>query len=372
MERRSSKEFLRAARLGIEAIAAQVRQNETRPGVRELAEHLITSDDRQVPERLRYPYTFPDHPGHRDFMATVRDGAIFRLWARAKVVYAMDDLLLHYLSQSSASAIPTQILQNLPHANPYVLLPKPDLADEQTVYYRSHIGVPWGAFVFGRYHDAEQLCSTRDDRREDLGLMFVGFLETESGPVLQTIRCTIPLLQSMITVEDAVNATIAKFIFTEDLAEDDRHKLEAWLRTYVAQVFNSLIYVCTDQPDIEVFRPGVNRRGKAKKRQRRQQRRPRLSDIDALVQLGFRMGPALHEARERWEREQAHRRTRTDGKGAAKRPHQKRGHYRTYWTGRGRQVARVRWIAPFWVNQDLLGGEGGPKDVVVRPVRKRS
>lgn len=202
MERRSNKEILRRARQIIEAIAVQVRENENRPGVRELAQHLITSDDRRVPERLRYPYTFPDHPAHREFMASVRDCAIFRLWARAKVVYAMDDLLLGYLSQSSGGAIPSQIFQNLPHANPFVLLPKPDLDDEQTAYYRSHIGVPWGAFVFGRYNDAEQLCSTRDDRREDLGLMFVGFLEAADGPVLQTVRCTVPLRQRMITVEE--------------------------------------------------------------------------------------------------------------------------------------------------------------------------
>ncbi len=53
MERRSNSEILCAARLGIEAIAAQVRQNETRPGVRELAQHLITSDDRRV---VRYRF----------------------------------------------------------------------------------------------------------------------------------------------------------------------------------------------------------------------------------------------------------------------------------------------------------------------------
>ena len=76
----------------------------------------------------------------------------------------------------------------------------------------------------------------------------------------------------------------------EHLAEDDRSKLEAWLRTYVAQVFNSLVYICTDQPDIEVYRPGVNMAGKVKKSGRRQQRRPRLSDINEVVQLGAAWG----------------------------------------------------------------------------------
>lgn len=366
MERRSSKQILRAAKQGIEAIATQVRENERRPGVRELAQHLITSDDRRIPDHLRYTYLSLGHPLHRDVMASVRDIAIFRLWAQTKVVYAMDDLLLDYLSQSAASTIPTQILRNLPHANPYVLLPQPNLADEQTVYYRTHIGVPWGAFVFGRYNQAEQLCSTHDERREDLGLMFTGVLQTADGPVVQTVRCTIPLREPTTTVDAAIEATIAKFVFSDDLAEDDRTKFEAWLRTYVAQVFNSLIYVCTDQPDVVIRQPGANKAGKSKKRQRRKQRRPRPSDIDTVVQLGFRMGPALHQARRDWEQRQQESAT---GSGQRYRPHRKRGHYRTYWTGPGRQVPKVKWIAPFWVNQDLLGDDT-PSDVVVRPVRK--
>jgi hypothetical protein len=368
VERRSNKEILRVTKLIIETVAAQVRQNEQRPGVRELAEHLITSDDRRVPEHRRYPHMFPGHPEYRDVMATVRDCAIFRLWAQAKVVYAMDDLLIEYLSQSSVTSIPTQVFQNLPHANPFVLLPEPDLTDEETLYYRRHIGVPWGAFVFGRYHEAEQLCSTRDEQREDLGLMFVGFLQTDDGPILQTLRCTVPLRERMITVEDTIDRTIARFQFNDDLGEDDPLKLEAWLRTYVAQVFNSLLYICTDQPDVETYRPGINKAGKVKKSGRRQQRRPRLGDIDAIVQLGFRIGPALHQARQQWERE--HGRP-SAGAGTRQPPHQRRGHFRTYWTGPGRRVPKVNWIAPYWVSQDLLGQEAGPQDVVVRPVRKR-
>jgi hypothetical protein len=166
----------------------------------------------------------------------------------------------------------------------------------------------------------------------------------------------------MITVEDTIDRTIARFQFNDDLGEDDPGKLEAWLRTYVAQVFNSLLYVCTDQPDIEVHKP---RHGKSKKHHRQ---RPRITDIDTLVQLGFRMGPALHEASERWERRHGEE---ASGTGRHHRPHRKDGHYRTYWTGPGRQVPKVKWIAPFWVHQDLLGADAGPPDVVVRPVRKQ-
>jgi hypothetical protein len=367
-ERRTNKQTLAVAKASIEAVAEQVRENENMPGVRDLAEHFITSDSMQAPPHILYRATAGDRLDIREVMATVTDGAIFRLWSRSKVVYAMDDLLLGYLSEASSSPIPTQILEQLPHPDPFVLLPKPDLNDPLTAYYSTRINLPVGAFVFGRYNQAQQLTSTADAKREDLGLMFVGFRDTDHGPDLITLRCTIPLQGPSFRVEDAVNATIAKFRFNEHLAEDDPAKLEAWLRTYVGQAFNSLLYVCTEQPDIEVYEPRAGRRGKPTKRQDR--RRPRSDDIDTIVKLGFRMGPALHQARTRWERSQPAQPGSATG-GRRVRPHQKKGHYRTYWTGPGRELPILKWISPFWVNETLLGEATGPKDVVVRPVRRR-
>jgi hypothetical protein len=242
------------------------------------------------------------------------------------------------------------------------------LADEQTAYYRTHLGNPWGAFVFGRYNDGRQLCSTSDERRQDLGLMFIGSLEVDGRQVFQALRCTIPFRKRMITVEDAVEATVAQFVFNEHLGEDDRQQFEAWLRTYVSQTLNCLLYICTDQPDVVTYRPGLNQAGKVKKQGRRQQRRPKPDDIEAVVQLGFRMGPALNAGRQQWEQSQQPG-SSGDGRGSTQRPHQKRGHFRTYWTGPGRQVPRVRWIAPFWVHPDLLSDDAEPAEVVVRPVR---
>jgi hypothetical protein len=367
-ERRTNKDILAVAKASIEAVAAQVRVNENMSGVRELAEYFITSDSMHAPPHLLSRATDGGRLDIREVMATVTDGAIFRLWSRSKVVYAMDDLLLGYLSETSSSPIPTQIFEQLPHSDPYILLPKPDLDDPQTDYYRTHINVPVGAFAFGRYNQAQQLTSTADDKREDLGLMFVGFRDTDHGPDLVTLRCTIPLQGATFKVEDAVNATIAKFRFNEHLAEDDPAKLEAWLRTYVGQAFNSLLYVCTEQPDIEVYQPRSGRHGK--QAQRRARQRPRPDDIDRIVKLGFRMGPALHEARARWERGQSAQ-PGADTSERRVRPHQKKAHYRTYWTGPGRELPILKWIAPFWVNEKLLGQAGEPRDVVVRPVRGR-
>jgi hypothetical protein len=367
MARRTNKQILGDAQAGIQMFAEWVRRYEQVPGVSEVAEYMASLDnDGTMPRHLRYPYFHPSHHWFGEAMARARDGAIFRLWGQSKVVYAMDDDLLGYLSESSMSSIPTEILQGIPHANPYVLLPAPELTDLETEYYRKHIGVPWGAFVFGRYRHGQLLCSTNDEQREDLGLMFLGFMENEGETVLQTIRCTVPLQGPTLTVERVVDETVAGFTFNEHLHEDERARFEAWLRKYVSLIFNSLVYVCTDQPDIETYRPGFNKVGKVKKSARRQVANPRPSDVRAVVQLGFRMGPALNEARR--QREQAHH--ATGGSGTRQPPHQRHGHYRTYWTGRGRQIPKLNWIAPYWVSQDLLGAETR-QTAVVRRVKKR-
>lgn len=370
MARRSNKELLADAKAGIELFATWLRRYEQLPGVREVAEHMASPEnDGKVPRHLQYPHFHPSHPFFPEAIARARDGAIFRLWGKAKVVYAMDDDMLGYLSESSPSGIPTEILRNIPHANPYVLLPAPDLTDPETDYYRTHIGVPWGAFVFGRYRHGGLLCSTNDERREDLGLMFIGFIENGEETALQTVRCTIPLRERMLTVESVVNATIDGFTFNEHLQEAERAKFEAWLKTYVTLIFNSLVYVCTDQPDVETYRPGVNKAGKIKKSAKRHQARPRMDDINEIVQLGFRMGPALNEARRRWEQKQARQSVTHTGRRHP--PRQRRGTYRTYWTGPGRRVPILKWVKPYWVSLDLLSGEP-PQTAVVHRVKKRT
>ena len=371
MARRSNKELLADVQGQITLFANDIMLNEQLPGMRELSGHMVSStNDGIIPLHLRsYPYFQPNHPWFREMLSQAAEGAIFRLWGQTKVVYAMDDDLFGYLSESSMSSIPTEVMKAIPHPNPYVLLPTPDRTDPDADYYSRHIGTPWGAFVFGRYRDADLMCSTSDERREDLGLLFLGDIHEEDGGVRQqAIRCTVPLTGSTLTVENVVERTIARFRFNDDLGEEHRDKFEAWLRKYVGLVFNSLLYVCTDQPDVASYRPAFNKAGKVKRSARRQVARPHPDDINEIVKLGFRMGPALNEARRRREQDQ----TQQPGVGTSSRqpPHQRRGSYRTYWTGAGRRVPRLRWVAPYWVSQDLLDEVEAPT-AVVRPVRKR-
>ncbi|MFD6934705.1 hypothetical protein ACFWAP_00920 [Streptomyces goshikiensis] len=363
MTRRTSKQILAHATDVITAVVTHVRNAKQQFPMLDKFTDLMAAGETKAPGHL--VASIPTHPAdRREFLSLVQDVGIYNVWAKSKVVYAMDDILLGYLRESTSSKIPTAVLRNIRNPNPFILLPEPDFTDEETLSYRETIGIPLGAFVFGRWDDGRRLCSTMDERSTSLGVMFVGVIATPQGPATQFLRCSIPLGESEITVEEAVKATVDGFVFGPDLAEAEAERLTVWLTRYVSLIFHSLLYVCTKQPDIETYRPTVSPKGKAKKA-----RRARPDQIEEVVKLGFRLGPELFAAEQAAER--AYRSASTEGGGGWEhRPHRRPGHHRIYYVGPGRRTAELRWVRPHWVRLDLLSeASDGPDDVVVRPVR---
>jgi hypothetical protein len=365
VNRRTDKEALASVREVMGSVARHVHGGQQRyPLVRPLAEAMAGSDSK-IPQHLsRQLDDYDDQPTLSQIRAYTADTAVYRLWERSKVVYAMDDRLLGDLSESSADKVPTAVLRDVPHANPFVLLPSPDFDDEETQYYRTHVGLPAGAFVYGKRDGGKYMCSTADERLDVLGIMFAGQIIERGVGCFQVLRCSVPLDGDTTSVDAAVTRTIKNFRWSADTGERDPARLEAWLRKYVTQVFNTVLYVCTDQPDIETYRPAATTKQKARK-----QRRPRAGDVDSLVKVGWRLGPELFAERQRHEQaDQA-----PAGDGATRRSpraHRRRPTWQTYHTGPGGSVPKLLWRKPHWVNAHRLDEPGsGPADVVVRPVR---
>ncbi|MCZ0981793.1 hypothetical protein O1L60_30745 [Streptomyces diastatochromogenes] len=366
MNRRTDKEALASVREVIGSVTTHVQDGMQRfPVVRPLAESMVGSDS-NIPEQLLQrlePYE-EDLRTFTQVRAYSADTAIYRLWERSKVAYAMDDRLLGELSESSADKVPTGVLRDLPHGNPFILLPSPDFEDEETRYYRTHVGLPAGAFVYGKRDGGRYMCSTTDPRLDVLGIMFAGEIVDNGVGCFSVIRCSVPLAGDVTSVDEAVTTTVKGFRWSSDIGESDPARLEVWLRRYVTQVFNTVLYVCTDQPDIEIYRPAANAKQKARK-----QRRPRAGDIDSLVKVGWRLGPELFAERQRHEQE--NRAPAGDGSTRrSPRAHRRRPTWQTYHTGPGGSVPKLLWRKPHWVNAHRLDEPGStPTDVVVRPVR---
>ncbi|MFK0015692.1 hypothetical protein [Streptomyces sp. NPDC091027] len=288
MQQRTDKQTLGLAREMTKAVVAHIQGGESHfPVVRDVAA-VMASGVKEVPPHIMRDV--PKHPAdRREVQAMARDAAVYTLWRVDSTVLAMDDYLLTVLSESPAE-LPTAAVKSLRFRNPLVVLTTPDLSDEETQYYREHIGIPLGAYVFGRWDEGQLLCSTNDDRFEDLGVMFVGFISTPEGMVLQTLRCTVPLGQEKTSVTDAVARTVGGFHFSEDLGEGDITRLSAWLRRYLTQVLHTVSYAGSNEHDADVYRPQVKAVGKSKKA-----RRQRPDEVSEFVKLGSLLSRELRE-----------------------------------------------------------------------------
>ena len=105
-----------------------------------------------------------------------------------------------------------------------------------------------------------------------------------------------------------------------------------------------VLYLASPEPDIESVVP---------EKYRHSQWRKGAGTLPDTYRVGWHVGAALRRAREGHGGEYG-----TSGKRV--RPHMRKAHWHLYWTGVGRSVPQMRWVAPVAVNADL----GAPVDTV--------
>ncbi|MBI4573011.1 MAG: hypothetical protein HY713_06955 [candidate division NC10 bacterium] len=114
----------------------------------------------------------------------------------------------------------------------------------------------------------------------------------------------------------------------------------AAFRSDLAGLILTVLLYLAGEPDLVTHvHPGVK-----PTREARMQRRDPDRWKDLRSPALFAVGTDYRRAIERWEHEQ--RRTEGEPTGRTVRPHVRRAHAHLYWTGRGRQVPRVRFLLP--------------------------
>ncbi|MFE0025465.1 hypothetical protein [Amycolatopsis sp. NPDC059021] len=117
--------------------------------------------------------------------------------------------------------------------------------------------------------------------------------------------------------------------------------MRTWLAELIRTAVNVLLYLCSEEPDTVILRPTNKRRtGKGRK----------TSKPPRMIKVGWRLGPALHTAR----RVAAETPAETSSGRRRPVPHQRHGHFRTYWPEHGRTTPILKFIKPSWVNLDLV------------------
>ncbi|MCX5215684.1 hypothetical protein OG689_41755 [Kitasatospora sp. NBC_00240] len=308
------------------------------------------SSGRPVSLNLRAPQSM-SVADHADLVDVASHVGIFRMWARrGRVTYDLNEHMAAELYRSTYTKLPGDVFSHLPHINPLVVLPDP-----WPITFNGSSALVRGFFVFGFNQHPEQQTYT-DDEIEGLGLMFViDLLDDDSYEVRgQTyVRMNIPTGAERFTLRQAVNFAAARAEAHWSRVSDER-PVYALFEELLRPALSILVYLSCDNRDLAeppVVKPT------------RRKRRPVQKDRDPFfVEVGWRMGPALHAARRAMGR--IHEGAGIPS-GVQQAPHQRCGHFRRFRIGKGRTGETTRFVMPYWVRLDLLAENEDPITTVV-------
>jgi hypothetical protein len=229
-------------------------------------------------------------------------------WRPTKGVYRFDpDLAAALVTTPLDRELPPGVLERLP---------------EWCVWIDTVAGLP-GFFAFLE-HDA-------GDRRAELRLaidqgdsLFQLIVHLDRGTILDGLRA--------MSIEGAANMALRTGLAVPPAIGEEHLPAVARL---AAPFVSLLLYLCADEPDLGGRQPPEH---------------PSLSKrttgaaTETVWAVGERVGAALRSAATATPEDPA------GGTHASPRPHVRRAHWHTYWTGQhGAQVARCRWVAPILV-----------------------
>jgi hypothetical protein len=273
---------------------------------------------------------------------TAQDAASLALWSKWRYVYDIDpDLLAELGDSADGYDIPAGLFARLPHPNPYVAFPEPirlPLNSRRPGDPADAYQLVEGFMVTGRVDHlvGPMQRSTDDALTVQLGLLFGATVWKANGtqmmlpggyPEMILSRVTIPLSGN---VNEILTEVMSHFIGNANLSGIDE-----MVPVMVRQAISALIYLCTVDKDVrEIGRPICNRIAKAAGRKR----------LDRIIEVGYQVGAALRAYRRRAS-------TSAPGStGGTVKPHVRRAHPHTYWTGPGKPGQRteyyVKWLPP--------------------------
>lgn len=273
--------------------------------------------------------------------------AVDMLWRRSRVVYPVHADMLSELSDSTSKTLSGRALRRIPHTNPLLLFDQPIC----TVLPGGERGTVVGAYVFGTEGQAgyrhRRFCPTTDEQMNHLGLMTMTSLHDATGRHTHWDMARIAIvLPEKLNVAEAIELAIGNYVqHPTQHGRAPNAEVQRWWAGLLPTLLNIVLYTCTPDADMQpVPQPRAQR---TKSKAGKQKQRP--PKPIQLIKVGWRLGPALKEARA------AAQRYRATGTGQGQPPHQRRGHFRTTKCGPGRQDEQLDYILPYMVRKDLLG-----------------
>lgn len=271
-------------------------------------------------------------------------------WRPTKGVYAIHEALQDSLWQTPVNGdLPVELLHHLPEWCPYIRLakPKPQPGTPRIWLRGWWVHLEWDS----------------NDCRTELRFVLDQIEVDEVGPIdwsvnpdqdkIPTGRArlqALPLHLGTDSLEKCISRAVAEGawqakkrgeIFSVGGQKAATQQFLDWLEP----VLSITLYLCT-RAEVRPGNASAEQAGEPGNPQATKTRHgPRLypPDRPRLWEVGWRTGPALEAAMERAE---------SDWQGGAHtgpRPHLRRAHWHSYWTGQGRSKLALRWLHPILV-----------------------
>ncbi|TMR10996.1 hypothetical protein ETD86_37405 [Nonomuraea turkmeniaca] len=291
--------------------------------------------------------------------------AAVRLWRRHRIAYAIDRTLWEEVGDTDPGDIlPANLFDQLPHNDPFIAFPEPLVLNREGDLVEHIVGV----FVTGHLPTSDAAganttglgmvaavasdilsvgqCSTHDDHRAAISLMFAGIAYGPDGrPHMVNgavdlrwthIAFTMEDDQSIATLIDHVVAEYGDRV-PENASTGAEISVTGDIAHMLRRAVSLIIYLCAENADIVAApRAPANRR-----RSSRPGQQPKPARV---LNVGYRIGAQLRAWRA------AIRRSSTGSTGQSSRPHVRKAHFHTYRHGKGRALRKIRWLSPIPVN----------------------
>lgn len=301
-------------------------------------------------------------PVDSNALGVVQCNRVEKLWrTQGRQVLSMHPGLTAEVKMATSAKIEPEVFRTLPYRDPLVVfpggIPIPSWKDGETMrtlgfFTHGRIDDPSG-LIYKQGSDADAvfdaattITSTHDADSGVFSVIIVNLIEDgHREPMMEYNRLHFPLDEPS-TLKDIIDRKIAHYgwdegSYSRDTAwkQGDQIAQQAFMRAQLGLALGAVMYLCSTVLDAEQV---------PKSRIVRQWNQPN-SKPPNLINVGWRIGPALTAARAEARTKQA-----SDQPGRSLPPHQRRAHFKTVWTGPGRTVPKTVFIAPYWVHKEYM------------------
>lgn len=325
------------------------------------AERMLDAikDNNEDLVKLRQALTERQIMGNQKVQYSLSSGQMIeeigKAWSQhGRQVLSIHPDLLNEIRTADSAKIPPEVFATLPYINPMVIFPHPvDFGEVNGEWIKMHGFICYGLKHTG-YNMPEterilgsmikfrgDLSNTDDPLNNKLGFCAVLEVRGQGRSIYDYMRLSLPL-DGERTVKEMIETLKYVFQWTSAPGGDPERKvlLEGIFKVCVG----SLLYLCGQTLDVEII-PRI--------RTRKMNLKGVIRKPIELTHVGWRIGPALKSARQRFL-EYGEEEGRGPGSGRPQMPHQRRAHFKTVWTGKGRKTPKTAFISPYWVHKEML------------------